>query len=148
MIKNIVLVIGFLTIIASYYKFCIKGVKTKNIRIYERAEKNNWITTGTAISHTYIQEDDNHLEKYRVNYEYFVDGKKYLKTITFEADYRDPGFTYPDQVTLYYNKRNPHTVFMEGAKGYLQGRQRAVGCLLCILLPAVVMGILAKILGI
>lgn len=146
MIKNIVLVIGFIMIIATYYKFVIKGVKTSSIRIYEKAEKNNWITTGTAISQSYYMERDNNPQKYRVKYEYFVDGKKYFKTYTFEEEARGP--VYPDQVTLYYDKKNPRKAYMKGTKHYLELKQRSVGCLMCIVIPAVLLGILAKILGI
>ena len=144
--KNIILVIGALSIGGFYYLFSIRGIQTGSIRKYQKAKRDGCKTTGFAFSRVYIPASDNHFAKYRVKYEYFVNGRRYIKKITYSNKTRGGAFSYPDEITLYYVKHNPRRVFLENHDAYVLGLQGAFGCLACIIFPAVLMAILAKIL--
>lgn len=147
-LEKIVYIVGFLSIIGSYYLFSIRGFRTGSIRKYEKAKRDGCKTTGFAFSKIYIPESDGDLDKYRVKYEYFVNGRRYIKRITYNNKTRGSDFTYPDEITLYYVKHNPRRVFQEGHDAYIKGLQGGLGCLACIIIPSVIMNILIKIFGI
>ena len=107
----------------------IKG-KTRGNRLMAKAKQSGCITTGTVIKNDY-REFTGPEGRYRseiVTYEYFVDGKRFKKKIT----YTDTGIVinYPNQVEIFYDKNNPSKSFADVELG--QNKQKQTGCYISI----------------
>jgi len=89
-----------------------KKYKKKSEKFIEKAHAHNNYVLAEAIDRKYYKpwESDNghyHPEKYKVTYEYIVNGKKYKKNIYY-------GNTdYPWKLIIYYSGRNPRIAIAE-----------------------------------
>ena len=113
----------------------IKG-KTRGNRLMAKAKQSGCITTGTAIKNDYREftGPDGRYGSEIVTYEYFVDGKRFKKKIT----YTDTGIVinYPDQVEIFYDKNNPSKSYADVELGH--NEQKQTGCYTSIVIPIIV----------
>lgn len=81
-LENLVSVIGLVLMVVCYFVSFVRGIKTRNVRRYEKAKRNNWTVWGKAISHIHVPESEKELDYYHVKYEYYVEGKRYTERLT------------------------------------------------------------------
>ena len=111
-----VIAIAAATAVSILYKKKFNKSGSKKNQFIERSKKKGWVTQGVAVSNKFRGGIQGHSSPYMradartVKYEYRVDGKTYYKEMTFQS----PGMTYvsyPDIVTVYYDRVNPRKAF-------------------------------------
>lgn len=101
-----------------------------------KARQSGCITTGRVVKNDYrrFTGPEGRYRSEIVTYEYFVDGKRFEKKIT----YTDTGIVvnYPNQVEIFYDKNNPSKSFADVELG--QNKQKQTGCYMSIVIPIIV----------
>lgn len=131
---TIALVCGAILFVVLFVSVFLKG-NTRGNRLMNRAKADGSITVGRAVKNDYrrFTGPEERYSSEIVTYEYFVEGKRFKKKITFS----DTGIVinYPNQVEIFYDKGNP-------AKAYADVEltpniQKQTGCHISIVVPIV-----------
>ncbi|MCB9334918.1 MAG: DUF3592 domain-containing protein [Flavobacteriales bacterium] len=99
--RKVVKIAGYLTLLCSVYLFYVffSSLIERN-DIISKGNK----TIGKVLGYEYIKNDGGGL--YVFTFEYFVEGKRYLKTSDFNTSSID--YNNGDEFTIYYDKLNPN----------------------------------------
>lgn len=131
---TIALVCGAILFIVFFVSVFLKG-KTKGNRLMNRAKTNGSTTVGRAVKNDYrrFTGPEGRYRSEIVTYEYFVEGKRFEKNITFS----DTGIVinYPNQVEIFYDKGNPAKAYADVE--LTQNKQKQTGCYVAIVIPIV-----------
>ncbi len=131
---TIALICGVAIFVFLFFFVFLKG-KTKGNQLMLKAQKNGSTTIGKAVKNDYrrFTGPEGRYRSEIVTYEYFVDGKRYEKKITFS----DTGIVinYPDQVEIFYDKNNPYKSCADVELS--QDKQKQTGCYIAIVIPIV-----------
>lgn len=131
---TIALVCGALLFVFLFVSVFLKG-KTKGNRLMNNAKKNGCSTVGRAVKNDYrrFTGPEGRYRSEIVTYEYFVEGKRFEKKITFS----DPGvvINYPNQVEIFYDKNNPAKAYADVE--LTKNKQKQTGCYIAIVIPII-----------
>ena len=140
---NVSFACGVAVFVCLFYFLVIK-LRTRGNRLKEKAEKAGCVAIAKEIKDDYrrFTGSDGKYRSEIVTYEYFVDGKSYKKKITFT----DTGIVmkYPNQVTIYYDKNNPHKSYADVELG--KNVQMQTGCCTTIFTPIIVIIVIYNLL--
>lgn len=131
-----------------YYKK-VMGGNARQDRFIDKAKQNGCVTTGVCVDTEYLPGDingDNLTERsamMKVKYEYRVDGMKYYKYLRFQ-DIGCDLLDYPEQITIFYDKRNPRKTLSR--MEFSASSRKQSGCLGAIGIWFVITAILTNIL--
>lgn len=132
---TIALICGAVIFAWLFFFVFLKG-KTKGNQLMAKARQSGCITTGRVVKNDYrrFTGPEGRYRSEIVTYEYFVDGKRFEKKIT----YTDTGIVvnYLNQVEIFYDKNNPSKSFADVELG--QNKQKQTGCYMSIVIPIIV----------
>lgn len=127
--STIAVILFIITIILGYIRLFFP-VKTRKHKFIEKAEAQGNHTTGTCIKSKRIRGNDessgsNKHDRYKITYEYIVNGISYTKNVVFQC----PGISpdYPYTITIYYNPNKPQKAVCK--EDIDIGLHRNLGCL-------------------
>ena len=122
----IALVLAGIVFLICFFAFHLGG-KSKKERFIEKAAAAGCIAKGVAVkAETRVADTDDHNRVTSpaatwVTYEYMVSGKKYNLALRFEGRCLSGG--YPQDVTFYYDKRNPQKALTGTEQSRLHEKQ-------------------------
>ena len=132
---KIALACGFILFVYIFIFVFLKG-NTKANKLKEKAIKNGCVVDGIDIKcdrRQYTGKDG----RYRsaiVSYEYYVNGKRYVRKITFSDN--SIYVVTPKSVQIFYDKKNPRRAYADVELGFEQ--QKQYGCYAAIVIPVIV----------
>ena len=131
---TIALICGAILFVYLFFSVFLEG-KTKGNKLMIKAKKDGSTTIGRVVKNDYrrFTGPEGRYRSEIVTYEYFVEGKRFEKKITFT----DTGVVvnYPNQIEIFYDKSNPVKAYADVE--LTQNKQKQTGCYIAIVIPIV-----------